>query len=64
MVRIGPDLLVLAGFTNGATVSDSIYKLTCTNNLCEWETLPQKIPSPSGAFVAIPVPDDFIHCSG
>ena len=45
-------------------MSDSVYKLSCSNDQCMWETLPQNLTVPRAEFVGIPVPDDFIHCSG
>ena len=52
MVRIGLDLIVLGGF-NGSRRTAILYKLSCTNNQCEWETLSQKLAIPKDNFVAI-----------
>ena len=64
MVRIGPDLLVLGGNTYSSIESNSIYRLSCTNIQCKWETLSQRLSIPRVSFVAIPVPDDFTNCLG
>ena len=67
IVRIGLDLLVLGGFNPNANgiryYSEELFKLSCTNNECEWEKLPQNLTIPRSEFVAIPVPDDFITCN-
>ena len=61
MVQAGLDLIVLGGTDYGFS-SDDLYKLSCSRNICKWETLPQKWKVPRYSFVAIPVPDDFITC--
>ena len=65
MVTVGHDLLVIGGRngTDPDTFSDSLFKLSCTLNLCHWETLFQKLEFPRYDFVAIPVPNDFINCN-
>ena len=71
IVRIGLDLLVLGGVLGGGSInpdgirnySEALFKLSCTNNECEWEKLPQNLTIPRSEFVAIPVPDDFITCN-
>ena len=66
IVKIGRDLVVLGGVYGGVVLgfdfSDSLFKLSCTNNKCQWETLPQKLSVPRGMFVSIPIPDNFIKC--
>ena len=66
MVRIGRDLVVLGGvkggIISGFDFSQSLFKLSCANNICQWETLSQKLLVPKGMFVAIPIPDSFIKC--
>ena len=61
MVKVGHDLIVLGG-KNETGYSDMLFKLSCHNNNCDWETLPQKMENPRFGFVAIAVPDDFITC--
>ena len=62
MVRIGYDLIVLGG-SNGEINSGALYKLSCTNYNCKWESLSQELKIPRNGFVAIPVPDDFVTCN-
>ena len=61
MVSVGQDLIVLGGFSDSGGTSNSLYKLSCSSNKCNWETLSQKLKTPRSQFVAIPVPDEFIH---
>ena len=67
MVSIGHDLIVVGGHSSriddGYGYSDNLFKLSCNNNACNWETLSQKMKIPRVWFVAISVPDDFITCS-
>ena len=66
MVRIGSDLLVLGGYTSQfsqSTYTKSVYKLSCKNSQCKWETFSQKLAVPRSTFVAIPVPDYFVTCT-
>ena len=65
MVRVGNDLIVLGGNSNPLQLSgcsDSLFRLSCTNNTCKWQELAQKLESAKSGFVAIPVPDDFVTC--
>ena len=66
MVRMGFDLLVIGGGwiveNNYWRYSTSLYKLTCANNLCDWEELQQKLKEPRYAPVAFALPDDFFNC--
>ena len=59
MIRIGQDLLVLGGFRS----DDSLLRLSCSSNICKWDTLSQKFKHPRDKFVAIAVPDDFVTCN-
>ena len=63
MVRVGPDLVVLGGYSDSGGTSDNLYKLSCSSNICKWETLPQRLKIPRYSFVAIPVPEDFVTCN-
>ena len=67
MVSIGHDLIVIGGHSSriddGYGYSNNLFKLSCNNNACNWETLSQKMKIPRVWFVAISVPDDFITCS-
>ena len=63
MVRIGFDLLAIGGY-NEYNISDgALFKLSCINNTCKWETMKQKLKIPRYYFVAVPVPDDFVKCN-
>ena len=64
MVRVGYDLIVLGGISgfHHSDYSDSLYKLSCYNNTCHWESLSQELKTPKKFIVAIPVPDNFISC--
>ena len=66
MVSVGFDLIAIGGaesiFLINSKVSPDLFKLSCTNNICQWETLHQKLKLPRCRFVAIPVPDHFINC--
>ena len=59
MIRIGRDLIVLGGYRS----EHSLLRLSCSSNICKWETLSQKFEKPRDKFVAIPVPDDFVTCN-
>ena len=64
MVRIGYDLIVIGGFMDGDTeYSGSLFKLTCANHSCQWDTLDQELIYPRSFFVAVAVPDDFVQCN-
>ena len=65
MVNIGPDLIVIGGHSERLKggYSNDLFKLSCSNNVCDWEILSQKMHIPRYWFVAISVPDDFITCT-
>ena len=63
MVRIGRDLIVIGGFNEYDVSDGALFKLSCSNNTCKWETLTQKLKIPRYNFVAVPVPDDFVKCN-
>ena len=64
VVNIGLDIIVISGVHQFqlSNMSPDLFRLSCTNNICQWETLPQKLITPRAWFVAIPIPDDFIEC--
>ena len=68
VVNIGLDIIVISGAhelqlsNNHFNRSPDLFRFSCTNNVCQWETLPQKLVTPRVWFVAIPIPDDFIEC--
>ena len=53
-------------YSNGNTDYDGmnhqIYKLTCTNRICNWTTMPNELKIPRKFFVAIPIPDSMVSC--
>ena len=68
MVRIGHDVVMIGGF--GVEIKHnrithkikSIFKLSCNNNSCKWETLTPELKNGRYYFVAVALPDDFITC--
>ena len=46
MVSTGYDLIVIGGWDSGINSSGSIYKLSCSNHVCEWETLVAQLKVP------------------
>ena len=62
MVRVGFDIIVLGGSSNKDVYDPKLFKLSCTNDICQWETLAQKLQTPRRFFVAIPIQDDFVKC--
>ena len=63
MVSIGYDLIVIGGIPIGGGYSGSIYKLSCSNNVCKWDKLLTQLKVPRYDFTAIPLPNDFIECN-
>ena len=63
MVSTGYDLIVIGGLDTDDNLSGSIYKLSCSNLVCEWENLVVQLKVPRAFFTAIPLPDDFIDCN-
>ena len=68
MVRVGFDLLVIGGsWINSDTLNweytTSLYKLTCKNKSCTWETLQNVLKEPRYAPVAFALPDDYFNCT-
>ena len=61
MVSIGNDLIIIGG-KSGSTITGNMYKLSCSNNDCQMDILPQKLKTPRYDFTAIVVPDDFVEC--
>ena len=62
-VRIGSDLVVTGGGPSVGGYSKSIYKLSCTNKECKWETLKKQLQTARREHVAVAVPDDFFSPS-
>ena len=66
MVRVGFDLIAIGGChmlpQDMFNPIGELNKLSCTNNLCQWEVLPQKLKIPRAYFLAFPIPDDFVKC--
>ena len=50
------------GGAEGLEFSDSLFRLSCRNNICEWEKLAQTLKIARMEFVAIAIPDDFVKC--
>ena len=64
MISIGYDLLVLGGTSDGGGVnSGKLYKLSCSNQVCNWETLSKELKISRHHLVAIALPDDFVECN-
>ena len=66
MVRIGTDLVVIGGW--GAAIdftgyNDSIFKLSCSYNFCQWERMTPKLKMGRSYFVAVALPDHFVNCN-
>ena len=61
LVSIGYDLIVIGGWDG--SYSGSIYKLSCSNNVCNWDKLQTELKVPRYEFTAILLPDDFIDCN-
>ena len=63
MVRVGYDIIVIGGKTENKIYSGSLFKLTCTEHICDWKNLTQELKTPREYFVAVAVPDDFVQCN-
>ena len=64
MISIGYDLLVLGGTPDGGgSNSGKLYKLSCSNQVCNWETLSKELQIPRYQLTAIALPDDFVECN-
>ena len=64
MISIGYDLLVLGGTNYGGGVNNGkLYKLSCSNQVCNWETLSNELQIPRHFHTAIVLPDDFVECN-
>ena len=46
MVTYNMDLLVIGGVEKNGFVSKLIYKLSCSNNDCAWNTVTQELVTP------------------
>ena len=62
MVNIGKDLIIMGDVGAGGP-PDKIFKLACSNRVCNWEKLEAKLYEPRSKFTAITIPDDFIDCN-
>ena len=56
-------VIVLGGYEENNRISGSIFKFSCSNNDCKWDTLPEELKTPRSLFTAIVIPDDFIECN-
>ena len=67
MVRIGHDIVMIGGFGTemGGKPKQikSLFKLSCNNNSCSWETLAPELKNGRYSFVAVALPDDFVTCN-
>ena len=68
MVRIGTDLVVIGGYAYGISIdftgyNDSIFKLSCSYNFCQWERMTPKLKMGRQYFVAVALPDNFVNCN-
>ena len=61
MVRMDKDLAVIGGYGGG--YSSSLYRLTCTNKACTWQTMTQELTIGRSNFVAMLIPDELTECS-
>ena len=61
MIRTGYDLIVICGATIDKTVSNSLFKLSCANQICTWQTLTKSLKHRRSDFVAVAVPDIFLE---
>ena len=63
MVNNGNDIVVIGGKDDANKYSGSLYRLSCWNHVCSWETLSTELEFPRMSFLAIPLPDDFLECN-
>ena len=63
MINVGHGLLVIGGKDGSLKYSSKLYRLSCYNNSCQWETLPQELKTPRELFVAVALPDNFVTCN-
>ena len=61
MIRAGYDLIVIGGIIKGTTYSNSLFKLSCANQNCAWQTLNISLKDTRAEFVAVTVPDMFLE---
>ena len=61
MIRAGYDLIVIGGATIDKTVSNSLFKLSCADQNCTWQTLNISLKHARSDFVAVAVPDMFLE---
>ena len=61
MIRAGYDLIVIGGVINGRTYSNSLFKLSCADQNCTWQTLNIYLKDARSLFVAVAVPDMFLE---
>ena len=59
MVNLGDDLVL----TGGHPYNSILYRLSCQNRICKWETMSQELNKARNVHVVIPVPDDFVSCN-
>ena len=61
MIRAGYDLIVIGGVINGTINSNLLFKLSCANQNCAWQTLNISLKDTRAEFVAVAVPDMFLE---
>ena len=62
MIELGGDVYLFGGQTNNVVPKKSIYKLGCSNELCEFFFVNKRLKIARSHPVAIPVPGDFCDC--
>ena len=63
MVNLGDDLVLTGGYENNNAKSKNLYRFSCQNEICKWETMSQQLLKGKYDHVVIPVPDDFVSCN-
>ena len=56
------DVVVIGGWDGGQL--SSLYRMTCQNKECEWETMSQTLKFGRNNFVAMLIPDELTDCPG
>ena len=63
MVTLEKDLVVIGGnFGSFSHSSFSLYRMTCQNHACEWQTMSQELKIGRRDFVAMLLPDELAYC--
>ena len=61
-VKLGVDFVVIGGKNYVQGYSSSLYKMSCYNHYCIWDTMHQTLKNPRAFFVAMTVPKESVTC--